>query len=364
MKKYLVGFLIICLLLSAAACAKADPNAGKYVCVAVNGGEKKEPDDEWIVLETNGKGSIHINLELNMNWRIESGSLIIDTLLVENTYYGTFIDGIIVLTVDETDYTFVKEGMETAWAEAQKTNIVPEATEQIPVDASAVGHYACTSVTGKEAYSLVGNQWIDLFEDGTAVVYFGLKYPGSWNVQNGQLTITLNNEEVYSGSIQNEEMTLLGETTYILQKTGEPGTDSGDVYADLKTPLHIGSQWEGTLKVRNQDGEGILKDGEFPIIARIDENENGPFFEVHYQKKPNDTPIVFFYIDMRQNYVTPLIDEEAENAWIFEELLDEDEAFDLTMFLDSENSMDFYYEYDTKDEEADLHFSFYPEGNG
>ena len=64
---------------------------------------------------------------------------------------------------------------------------------------------------------------------------------------------------------------------------------------------------------------------------------------------------------MRNNFIEPIIDEEAENAWIFEETLDEDEAFDLTMFLDSENQLDFYYEYDTRAEEADLYFSFYPD---
>lgn len=362
MKKLSLIFLAICLLLSLASCGPTDPNAGKYVCVdIVNNNKSEKPGDEWITLETGGKGAINVGLELNMKWRIDNGALVIDTEFISNTYKGTLRDGVITLTVDEIDYTFVKEGMEEEWAKAQETGVVIEETEPLPVDEAAVGHYACTSITFAGESIPPENRWIDLFDDGTAVVYFGIKYPGKWQILNDQLTITLNNEETFTGSVLDNKMTLLGDTTYLLEKTGEPGTGEDDTLADLSTVLHVGSKWHGTLKVKWHKGEGVLEDGEYDIVAMIGESDGGPCFEVYYKKDQQGAPIVSFWVELHKNFITPVIDEDAENAWIFEETLDEDEAFDLTMFLDTENHMSFYYEYDTRAEEADLYFNFYPD---
>lgn len=362
MRKITVLFLILCLLLSAAACGPVDPNAGKYVCVALESADKNaKPGDEWIILETNGKGSVNIGLELNMKWHMNNGALIVETEFIANTYTGTFRDGVITLTVEDATYTFVKEGQEDAWVKAQQSAIVPEETETVAVDVSAVGHYTCTSITLNGEQTDPENRWIDLYEDGTALVYFGLRYPGVWQLENGQLTITQNNEETYSGSLQDGEMTLLGDATYLLERTGEPGSGTEDTLADLSKVIRVGSTFGGTLKVKWHEGEGILADGEYDITALIGESEDGTFFEVYYKNRQTDRPIVSFWVNLHQNFMEPIIDEDAENAWIFEETLDDDDAFDLTMFLDTENQLSFYYEYDTKDEEADLYFRFWPE---
>lgn len=362
MKKLILILTALCLLISVTACGPTDPNVGKYVCVAVESDDKNAaPDDEWIVLESNGKGSINVGLELDMKWRMDNGELIIDTEFIANTYKGTLRNGEITLTIEDVEYTFVKEEMQEQWAETLETGIIVEETDPIPVDEEAVGHYSCISVTIDGKSSSPENQWIDLFDDGTAVAYFGLKYPGKWYVLNGQLTITLNNEETFTGSVLDGEMTLLGDTTYLLKKTGEPGSGSESSSAEQSTVLYVGSKWSGTLKVKNHDGEGVLEDGEYDIVAVIGESDGGTYFEVYYKNNQEDTPIVSFWVNMRNNFIEPIIDEDAENAWIFEETLEEDEAFDLTMFLDSENQLDFYYEYDTRAEEADLYFSFYPD---
>lgn len=362
MKKIMLIFLAACLLISLAACGPTDPNVGKYVCVAVDSGNKSDkPGNEWIILETNGKGTIHVGLELNMKWRVENGAMIVDTEFIANTYKGTFRDGVITLTVDDVLYTFVKEGMEEEWARAQETGVIADTTEAPPVDESAVGHYSCTTISVGGSSIDPGNKWVDLFDDGTAVVYFGLKYPGKWQVTDGQLTITLNNEDVYTGSVLDDEMTILGDTTYLLKKTGEPGSGTEDTLADRATVLFAGSKWGGTLKVKRHRGEGVLEDGDYDIVALIGESDGGTFFEVYYKDDQEGRPIVSFWIKMRQNFIEPVIDEDAENAWIFEEFLDEDDAFGLTMFLDTEDQLSFYYEYDTRAEEADLYFNFYPD---
>ena len=362
MKKLILICTALCLLLSITACGQTDPNVGKYVCVAIESEDKDAvPEDEWILLETNGKGSINVGLELDMKWRMENGELMIDTEFILNTYTGTLRNGQITLTVEDAKYTFVKEELKEQWAETLETGIVAEETEPIPVDEDAVGHYSCISITVDGESTSPENQWIDLFNDGSAIVYFGLKYPGKWYVLNGQLTIILNNEETYTGSVIDGEMTLLGDTTYLLKKTGEPGSGSENTTSEQSGVLRIGSRWSGTLKVKNHDGEGVLEDGEFDIVALIGESDGGTYFEVYYKDDQEGTPIVSFWVNMRNNFIEPIIDEETENAWIFEETLEEDEAFDLTMFLDSENELEFYYEYDTRAEEADLYFSFYPD---
>lgn len=353
MKKYLTSCILLVLLFALSACSTGADYAGKYVCVSIGEGEDI-PSGTYLQLDANGKGSFHVGLELDLVWAIEGETLTIQTKFIENTYEGTLKDGVLRLTIEGGAYVFVLEEQKEAYLAAQTTPLLPEETQQMPLDEAAVGRYVCTSIRKEGISVAVSGQWVELRDDGSATLYLGLSYPGSWYSVDGAITLTLNTGDVYTGKLSGDGLRLEGELMYVFSRNAEQ-TDT-----EQSGPICAGSSWTGTIKISNHKGNGVMQRGTFDIVAKIVERNDACYFEIYYADQTDEEAMICFPVKLHNNYLEPIVGGDAEQGWIFENRMTSSDVWSFTMFLrDGKLTAD--YDYANTYETAEIALSLFPE---
>lgn len=352
MKKHWI-ICVLLLLLALSACSGGEAYAGKYVCVSIGEGEDI-PSGTWLQLDANGKGTFHVGLELDLLWTLEEETLTVQTKFVENTYLGTLEDGVLRLTIEDQAYVFVLEEKKEDWVAAQMQPLLPEATEQMPLDEAAVGHYACTDVRREGTARTPAGEWVELRSDGSATLYLGLSYPGSWYCVDGVITLTLNTGDVYTGKLTGDGLRLEKELVYTFSRDVPVAT------TEQVGPLRAGTSWTGTIEIYNHKGNGAMQRGTFDIVAKLEERGGVCYFDIFYADKTEEKAIISFPVSLYENYLEPIVGGDAERGWIFENSMTSSDVWSFTMFLHDEDELTAYYEYANTHETAEMELSLFP----
>ena len=107
MKKVLLGILALTMVMCFVACGASGPDlTGKYTCTKIEShGEELDLDGEYIELSSGGKGTMLSGIIVNITWKVSGETITIDAL---GEYTGTIKDGVIVLDMGGTSFTFEK----------------------------------------------------------------------------------------------------------------------------------------------------------------------------------------------------------------------------------------------------------------
>lgn len=365
MKRSLSVFLAVILLLSLSACAGKTAAETKYICVNIEGEVYQKPKSEWILLKPNGKGSMQIRIELNITWEQDGDEIVIKTEFLDNTYEGTLIDDVLTLQVDEQTFTFVPEDMEDEYNKSLVTPVVTEPTEPKPIDTTMVGHYVCTQVTDKEGEELYSNgEWLDLLEDGSCTVCTYARMFGTWSTEDGNLTIQLRTGEEVTGLIREGKVTIqMNNKKYTFKRDNDAEPEAIPHNTEQRGLLQVGSRWKGTVTLEEHKGNGVMPEGTFNIVAQMKEVKGKIYFEAYYESDQNGRPILSFPLTLHPRYILPEIEDDSEDAWIYDVPLTSKDTYTFTMIIDTENKLKAVYE-DYRDEDdrfETITFDFIPD---
>jgi len=108
--KLLLIILVMSIVMALAACGSGaeDPASGRYNCTSLEFlGFGSEPSGEYIELSSGGKGKMDIlNGETSIKWKLNGENISVTYFFL--TYEGTLKDGVLVLDMLGSKYTFVK----------------------------------------------------------------------------------------------------------------------------------------------------------------------------------------------------------------------------------------------------------------
>ena len=345
MKRLIAVFLAVCILFSLGGCSGSG-NGTKYVCVDIQGEVYQKPSGEWIYLGTGGKGSMQLRIELNMTWKRDGEYIEIQTEFLDNTYEGTLIEDVLTLQVDEQTYIFVPEDMEDDYYKKQEISVVTEPTESQTVDASLVGHYVCQQVTDDDGQADYSNEeWMDLLEDGTCTVCTYAKVFGTWYKEDETITINLKTSEVLTGTLKDGTITIdMDSKQYTFARDDSAQPEAIPHSTEQRGLLQVGSRWKGTVSLEKHKGKGDMEEGEFNVVAQIKEEKGKIYFEAYYESDQNGRPILRFPMTLHPRYILPEIEDDSQDAWLYDVYLTSEDIYTFTMIIDTENKLRADYE--------------------
>ncbi len=97
------------------------------------------------------------------------------------------------------------------------------------------------------------------------------------------------------------------------------------------THFEVDTVWYGFMDIMNYEGPDDLN-GTYDIYGYLGNNGIDDYFELYMEITLDGDPVVTYYIDLYDDYFTPILDEYA---YSFGELMGDDDYFGYAAFLDN-----------------------------
>lgn len=125
LKKLISLFLVLSIALSITACGgKTSDVTGRYEVVSAKWEDGSgSPDGEWIELGKNGKGTLYMGYEFDLEWKLDGEDFagIVTFLGIKESLDGTLKDGVLNVQYGDISYVFTKDGVVTTLDTAAQT---------------------------------------------------------------------------------------------------------------------------------------------------------------------------------------------------------------------------------------------------
>lgn len=194
--------------------ASAAPETGTYLATyCEEDGEEFPCDEDWLVIEADGKGVLVFEgEEYAMEWELDGSAFRFEDK-DGSTFEGTYADGVIEGSLDGSiEYIFELEGAEPE----------PEAAAEL-----AEGTYLATGcVIDGEEYSC-DEDWLVIEADGKGVLVFeGEEYAMEWETEGDSFSFVDEDGSTFEGTYAEGviEGSLDGNIEYVFELAG-PGTE-------------------------------------------------------------------------------------------------------------------------------------------
>ncbi len=105
--------------------------------------------------------------------------------------------------------------------------------------------------------------------------------------------------------------------------------DDGGFNTSTKS-IELDSVWYGYMDIMNYEGPNDLN-GSYDIYGYVGNDGTQDYFELYLEISEDSSPIATYYIDLYDDYFTPILDDYA---FSFGELLTEDDFFGYSAYLD------------------------------
>lgn len=387
-RKRLVALLMaLILLLSLGACGEKSTGAssgpeGTFYNTQRDEDDGKgfQPTDEYLnfgymTFKSDGSGKWEYALETDIEWKLKGDKLTIVEKWKdvehgdqEETYKGTW-DGEKV-TVDVWGYNYLFEKTDDAPSSSGPEEPAPSQGAQ----SALVGFYEGTGSDMQGTKLDPAGEWLELMEDGRGKWFLGATEDTfAWSLDGSEIhfDVDVANSDIkmaYTASLEGDKITLDTGMLYFFSKSGSPPaassgspivTSSGTSKASSGKKSTEGIQPSGGIKVPSDwygvfiitDSYGFeLGDGQYDVWGSFDKDTSGPaYFELFLMADPKgpddpegpDYPVLSMYIDEEEKtWLTPIIG--ADDAWIMEQDLSEDDEWSLLTMYDK-GALDIYY---------------------
>ena len=323
--KTLSVMLVLIALLAVSACGEkgADITGKYFVAEILMQGEPLDLDGEYVEINSGGKGNVYIGLEWGMKWKLEGDaiSVTMDAPMTD-VYSGTLKDGVMVLDMGGTMFTFVKEGATAppSGVSTSENAAAPAESEtpEPPEITGILGYYDCTGAEFSGMKMGASGEWMEIEAGGRGAVQIaGNEYPFDWTLDGETLTIKEDVGVTYTATYADGIIVLNTGMLY----TFERAANSADV---PRGELTIPSKWYGAMW-SDEFPDGI------DIFAEFG-NNGKPFFEAWdsvdaFYDRVDAEPVMSMYIESDYSY--SIIPEIAGgDAWFMDHFLEGDDIYE------------------------------------